>query len=105
VTDSQLPLVSGAGSARPIARTIVVALYDPDSGRIRHVHTVVQHEGANEVSESVAVERAHEHARQLGHDVDGLRSAVSSELEHGSAPHRIDLESGTFVSLEPRRAS
>jgi hypothetical protein len=99
VTGPQPQLVSGAGSAPPIVKTIVIALYDADSGRIRHTHTVLQHKGAGAVSESAAIERAHQHARQLGHDVAGLRSAVSSQLEHGSTPHRIDLESGRFVPL------
>ena len=105
MSPSEPPVLAGAGRAPAVVSTIVVALYDPDSGRIGHVHAVHQHEGASEVGEATAVERAQHHARQLGHDVERLRHAVSSDPEHGSTPHRIDVESGEFIPLAPREAS
>jgi hypothetical protein len=91
--------VISAGDAPKVVSMLVVALYDPESGHIRHVHTAHHHEGAAELSESAAIEQALGHARQLGHDVDELSTKVSSRAEHAHA-HRIDLRTGVFVERE-----
>jgi hypothetical protein len=98
VTDG-LPPISGAGSAPRSAKTLVVALYDGDSGRIRHLHVVYQHEGASDITEAVAVEAAQRHAARLGHDSGSLQAAVSTRPEHASTPHRIDIGNREFVPL------
>jgi hypothetical protein len=105
VTDG-LPPISGAGSAPRSAKTLVVALYDGDSGRIRHLHVIYQHEGAGDVSEAAAVAGAQRHAARLGHDSGSLQTAVSTRPEHASTPHRIDVGSREFVPLRsPEGAS
>jgi hypothetical protein len=51
---------------------MVVALYVPASGRIRHLHQVMVHKGAAEVTEASAVDAAKAHAIRLGHDLAAL---------------------------------
>jgi len=97
------PFVSGAGDAPRLTSSIVVALYDRDSGRALHVHTVHVHEGARPVETSEAVEQAQRHAQTLGHDIDGLGIAVSTEARHVALPHRIDPRTGAFEPAEPPR--
>jgi hypothetical protein len=92
--------IFSAGDAPKSVSTTVVALYDPASGRIHHVHTVHRHEGGEELSESAVIAQAQRHAKQLGHDVDHLNAKVSSRAEYGHVPHRIDLRTGAFVALE-----
>lgn len=93
--------VSTAGNAPKVTATWVVALHDPDTGRIHHVHTVQMHEGARHVSRDEALEQAHRHARALGHDVGCLRTATSTNPDHGLLPHRVDARTGEFVAIEP----
>jgi len=94
------PFVSGAGEAPKVTSSLVVALYEENTGRILHVHTVHMHEGAREVSESEAVEQARRHAQTLGHETDGRGVAVSTDPVHGQLPHRIDPPTGAFEPVD-----
>ena len=101
----QTPFSSGAGDAPKVTSSIVIALYEPDSGRVIHLHTVHLHEGSREVSQSEAVDQAQRHARTLGHEPDRLGIAVSTDAAHGQLPHRIDPATGGFEPLDiPERA-
>jgi hypothetical protein len=95
----QHPDVVSAGVAAGVTGTMVVALYDPVSGRIHHLHHVLVHEGAAEVTEESAVDAAKAHASRLGHDPSALQVAVSGDPEHGRAPHRIAVDTGLFVRV------
>lgn len=98
-TGGQHPDVVSAGAAGDVTKTMVVALYEPATGRIRHLHQVLVHEGAAEVTEASAVEAAQAHARRLGHDPAALQVAVSGDPEHGRSPHRIAVDTGRFVPV------
>lgn len=96
----EAPFISGSGKAPRIASSIVVALYDLESGGVLHVHTVHVHEGAREVSESEAIQQARRHAQTLGHEPDRLGAAVSTDAAHGELPHRVDPATGTFEPVD-----
>ncbi len=89
--------VLSAGMAPRVAGTMLVALYDPASGRIRHLHHVFVHEGAAEVTESMAIEAANRIALALGHETSGLEAAVSRNPQDRTGPYRVDVETGEFV--------
>ena len=90
--------VGRTGSA--IADTKIVALYQPDSGDIAHMHVVMTFPGGRAVGDQEAIEAARRHAAIAGRAVEGLRVAVSGDRRHAAHPHRIDLRSGTFVPVE-----
>jgi len=95
--------ISNGGNAPRIADYWVVALYNSDSGAIRHLHTVTVFEGGDRVTESEAIERAQELASKAGHDIGQLKHKVAKSFEHGSRPHRIDPKTGEFVTVEIKR--
>jgi hypothetical protein len=95
---------SGAGRVPNVTDVHVVALYDPSTGDIVHAHSVTVLEGGRPISEREAVEAAKTAARRAGHSIEALEVKTSKSLEHGLTPHRIDLKSGEFVSVEmPKR--
>jgi hypothetical protein len=79
-----------------------VALYEPSSGKILHMHTVKVLKGGRAVSEQEAVDTAYRHAQHIGHDVAKLKTKVSTDVEHAARPHRIDIKTGEFVALPLR---
>ena len=93
--------IAGGGNARRISDIHVVAIYDPDSGRIAHLHTVTVFEGGRAVSEKEAVSAAMTFAQKAGHPVQRFKTKVSKEARHGKGPHRIDIKSGNFVAVSP----
>lgn len=99
--------ISSGGNAPRIVDYYVVALYEPETGAIRHLHTVTVFEGGRRVDEGEAVQRAHEKANKAGHRTEHLKIKVSKDAAHGHRAHRIDLTTGEFVAVElrPRRQS
>jgi hypothetical protein len=93
------PMLHGAGSPQEIADVKVVALYEPGTGNIVHMHTVMTFKGGRAVSEKEAIEAAQKQASRAGHAVTRLKTKVSSNHEHAARPHCIDPKSGKFVPL------
>lgn len=97
---------TSVGTAPKVVDCHVVALYEPDTGNIRHLHSVTVFEGARPVSEQEALRRALENASKAGHKTEHLKVATSKNYEHGAHPHRIDVDTGSFIPLpEPSRFS
>ena len=80
-----------------LGQEMVVALYDPQSGYVKHMHTVMMFKGGRVVSEEEAVDTAHKQAASCGHSVAQLKTTVSSNYEHAKHCNRIDPETGEFV--------
>ena len=95
----QTPSVLAGGAAPKLVATKVVALYEPTSGRIHHLHTSHFYEGAVQPAESTLIAHAARQARRLGHDTERLSNTISENPLHGQIPHRIDTDSGAFVPL------
>jgi hypothetical protein len=93
------PFVQAAGRAPEVESVLAVALYDAGSGRIVHQHTVCTLAGGRAVPEQEAVEAARRHASARGHPVQQLKVAVTTNVEHLTAPHRIDPATGSFARL------
>jgi hypothetical protein len=88
-----------SSAAHEIAELKIVALYQPDSGKVMHVHVVTMFKGGRSVSEQEAVDAAYKHAARLGHVVTELKSKVSSDHLHASRPHWVDPRTSEFVPL------
>lgn len=95
-------IAGGGRSAKRVADVHVVALYDPASGHIWHLHTVTVFEGGRHVSEEEAVAKAKELAKKQGHPVDRLHVKTAKDAAFARRPHRIDVRSGKFVLLTAR---
>jgi hypothetical protein len=93
------PSFAYAGRAPKVVATRVVALYDADTGRIHHTHTVLIHAGGRDVPEHEALAAAQRMARKLGHDTARLKVKMSADAEHGRLPHAINLASGEFIAI------
>jgi hypothetical protein len=77
----------------------VVALYDPDSGRIMHLHMVTTLSGATPVTPEEAITEAKTLACRRNPKIEGLAVALSNDPEHGRRPHCIDPKTKAFVLL------
>jgi hypothetical protein len=77
----------------------VVALYDPQNGRIKHLHMVTTLSGAAPPSEQEAIAEARTRASRRNPTVEELAVALSNDPDHGRRPHCIDLKTKAFVPL------
>jgi hypothetical protein len=81
----------------------VVALYDPESGKIVHLHTVTTLTGGTPPTHEAAIADAKLQATRRDRNVNGLAVALSNEAEHVRLPHRIDPKTKAFVPIpDPR---
>jgi hypothetical protein len=95
--------LQGAGTLRGLkdVDVKVVAFYEPNTGDIVFMHTVVTLQGGRTVSEGEAIEEAHRQASRIGLGMPHLKIKVSCDPKHALDSHRIELESGEFVRLSP----
>jgi len=89
-----------AGTNIPLVEHVqVVALYDPNSGRIKHLHMVTTLSGATPSTQDEAIAEAKTIACRHNLTIDDLAIALSNDAEHGRRPHCIDPSTKTFVPL------
>jgi hypothetical protein len=85
------------GEKQELGQVMVVALYDPNDGTIRHLHTVTTLVGALPSTDEEAIAAARTHAARRHANVHQLAVAISDKVEHGREPHCIDLHTKAFV--------
>jgi len=95
---------SSAGNAPALADEQFVAVYDPNDGRIIHLHTVRVFEGGRSVSREESEQGALEAARKHGHDTARAQTLHTKEAP-GRGVHRVNLKTMRLVALDkpPRR--
>ena len=91
--------ISAQGTFHSVDHVQVVALYEPDSGRIRLVHMVTSVGGASPPSDEEAIAEAKARALRHNLDVGRLAVALSNDPEHGRCMHCIDTETKAFVPI------
>jgi hypothetical protein len=92
----------GAGDHPALEHIQTVALYDRETGRIVHRHSVVTFAGAARTTEEEVVAAALREASRGHADPGRFGVATSNKPEHAHRPHRIDPASKTFVPLPTR---
>ena len=93
-----------SADAKPLAEHVqVVALYDPASGDIAHLHMVTTLGDAEPLAPHEAIEEAKRRAGRRLRNVEKLEIALSDKAEHGQAPHRIDPATKSFVAVTQER--
>ncbi|GAC1658167.1 MAG: hypothetical protein NVS9B15_19690 [Acidobacteriaceae bacterium] len=93
-------VVRGMGVPREVTDVVVVAFYEPSTGKVVQMHTSVSFKGAPAVTEEQAIARARRQAEHARLETSHLAVKVSKRHEHALRPHRIDVNSGEFVLIE-----
>lgn len=91
------------GKEISIEHVQVVAFYDPESGEIRHLHTVTTIKGAKRLTQDESIAEGKQSAARHHKGVEGLSVALSENAAHSSTPHRIDPKTKAFIPL-PRKS-
>ena len=93
-----MPVSQSTERVLDFAQALVVALYEPHSGYVVHMHTIIMFKGGRVVSEKEAIDTAHREAASCGHAIGKLKTKVSSNYDHVRYCNRIDPDTGEFVS-------
>ena len=91
--------MSSVGSVPVVDHVQVVALYDPDTGRILHLHMITTLSGAERYAEADAIAEARTRAARRHENAETLAVALSNDAQHGLHPHSIDPVTRAFVRL------
>jgi len=91
--------ISAGKSTLLVEHVQVVALYDPNSGRIKHLHMVTTLSGATPLTQEEVIAEAKTRACRRNPTIDDLAVALSNDVEHGRRPHCIDPNTKAFVPL------
>lgn len=77
------------------------AVYDPNTGRIEHVHHVITLKGGTKPERSVIEAKAIEFATQKGEKTSQLKTLfVSPEKLRPGTVLKVDLKRGSIISKE-----
>jgi hypothetical protein len=77
----------------------VVVLYEAPTGRIVYRQVMTTTSGGQPFPDDEIKAIARQEAAALGHPVHRLRALVSTDPQHAVGQHRIDVETGRFVTL------
>ena len=90
------------GKELTVEHVQIVAFYEPDSGDIRHVHTVTTIRGAKRITQDEAIAEGKKSAARHHKNVEAFGIALSEDAAHSRTPHRIDPKTRAFVPV-PRK--
>jgi hypothetical protein len=95
----------GIRNGKPIrGQAFGIALYDPATGRIVHVHRVIAFDTKREITPEHVEQRARHLAAQAGRDVAKLKAlAIDPAILQKGRPHKVDLKTSSLVEI-PMRA-
>ena len=79
-----------------------VALFDPQDGRVVHVHQITTFEGAERRRPEEQLKAAMEAAQRLGQDVEKLEALHAPDFQPGRSGFRVDLENRRLMEMPPR---
>jgi hypothetical protein len=88
-----------AGKAPKLESIYVVAIYDPEDGKIRHMHHVITLENASKADRQLIEREAIANARKLGHNTDSLKVLHIPNFEDPSSKYRVDVERKALIKM------
>jgi hypothetical protein len=91
------------GKELAVEHVQIVALYEADSGEIRHIHTVTTIRGAQRITQDEAIAEAKKSAARHHKNVEAFSIALSEDAAHSRSPHRIDPKTKGFVPVLPNK--
>ena len=78
----------------------VYVVYERKTGEIAHVHSVLTHRGATQITDKEAEARALAMASRFGHHAERLR-VLRAEKFDGGVPHRVNLKTLELLPIKP----
>lgn len=94
--------LTGEKRAHPAEHVQIVAFYERDTGRIRHMHMSTTIGNAARPTKDQVIADAKSHASRRITNLDALEVALSNDVAHARHPHRIDPSSKKFVRVKER---
>ena len=95
--------IQTAGPAPKVVATHAVALYDAESGRIAHMHSVLTLEGGARYDPEHHEQNARAYAEKLGHPVKALRALHVPNFQSARARLCVDVQKQTLVEMPTPR--
>ena len=86
------------GDAPKLESIYSISLYN-DSGKIHHIHSVLNMEGSSSKDPDEIEKNAIAAAKNLGHNVAKLKVLHTRGVKDISGSYRVDVEKGTLVKL------
>src|SRR5690349_10117438 len=91
-----------AGKTPRVTDVHVIALYEQDTGRIKHVHTVTVFEGGRNITEKEAIEAARTHAGRM---TDFFYAAIARQSLRAANVFKRSFQNAFRRRLAPRQRS
>ena len=85
------------GATPKVVANRTIALYDPQDGRIVHMHQVLTLEGARQLDPQQYEREARKHAQRLGHPVQPLHALHIPDFRPSARALRVDLEKKVLI--------
>lgn len=104
MTMNNAPESHTVGAAPKVVASLTIALYDPQNGRIVHMHQALTLKGAREFDRQHHEREARKHAERLGHKVHHLHALHVQDFRPSAGSLRVDLERKVLVDIPARAA-
>ena len=76
-----------------------IVLYDPENGKIHHMHRVLNLEGCSPLDPQEVEKNLILTAGKLGHNIEKLKILHTESLQDISGSYRVDIEKKTLIRL------
>jgi hypothetical protein len=99
--DLQLPPLYVVGDAPGLVNVSAVAIHDPSTGAIVHMHHALTLDGADVASSERCEADAMSYAKRLGVDVENSATLWIPTLDTVGGSWRVDVEAKRLIEAEP----
>jgi hypothetical protein len=89
------------GEAPKLESIYAISLYDPQNGKIYHMHYVLTIAGSLPMAPQQVEKNVIATAKKIGYEVEKLKVLHTQDLQDISGNYRVDIEKKTLVKLPP----
>ena len=93
------------GEVPKLKSIYAISLYDPEDGRILHMHYVITMAGSLPMEPQQVEKNVIATAKKLGYEVEKLKVLHTQDLQDISGSYRVDVENRTLVKLGQHTSS
>lgn len=94
-----LDIIESTGDMPAVASMDAVAVFDPEDGRVVHLHHVLTFKGAKRTTVEQQQKHALDYARRLGCKVEGLATLHVPDFQPAAGRCCVDLERKVLVEM------